>query len=88
MEYHMIFLNIFFPQIPYPHKGVVKFWINCFYVLQIQLFAQHPLVEGQGKATINELSMIECLKFHILHFKIIQNLLFQEIWIHGKINFV
>lgn len=84
----MVFLNLVSFQIPYPHKGVVKFRIDRFYVLQVQFFAQHPLVEGQGKAAINELSMIECLKFHILYLKIIQNLLFQDICIYWNQNFI
>ena len=48
--------------VPNPNKRIIKFFINGFYVFDGQLSAQHALVEGQRKSSINELAVIQSLK--------------------------
>lgn len=45
-----------------PDNGVVELWINGFQVLQCGPLVQHPLVEGQCEAGVNELPVVQSLQ--------------------------
>lgn len=45
-----------------PDDGVVELWINGFQVLQSGSLVQHPLVEGQREAGVNEFPVVQSLQ--------------------------
>lgn len=44
-----------------PDNGVVKLGVDGLQVLQCGPLVQHPLVEGQREASVNELPMVQSL---------------------------
>lgn len=45
-----------------PDDGVVEFGVNGLQVLQGRSLVEHPLVEREGEARVNELSMVQSLR--------------------------